>query len=92
MASEEDIWIEADGKRIVAVTKTTDGTQEVSVPELTIIHRAFVQSRSKFIATVASGGISGNSIAIEWYDPTSGQQTSGLDVSGSLIDILAIGA
>jgi len=92
MASEEDIWIEKDGKLIYAVTKTTDGTQKVTVPEMTVIHRAFVQSRSKYIATVASGGISGNAIALEWYDPTSGQKTSGLGVSGSLLDILAIGA
>ena len=93
MATEEDIWIESDGKRVIFTTKTSDGTTTVTVPELTVVHRAIVSVRDgRYNITPLSGGISGNAIAIQVVDTTSGVATSGLPISGGLIDIIAAGA
>ena len=92
MASEEDIWIESDGKRIIFATKTV--TDEiVTIPELSIVHRALVNLRSnRYVATLTSGGISGNAIELQIFDTTSGAAVSGLTVSGTLLDVVAAGA
>jgi len=93
MASEEDIWIESDGKRIIFKTATCDGTTAVTIPELSVIHRALISVRnSRYHISLASGGISGNAIAFSVADTTSGAITSGLPISGNLLDIVAAGA
>lgn len=94
MASEEDIWIESDGKRIIFTTKTVTG-DTITIPELSIVHRALVQIRNvDAVATIASGGISGNTIKLLFHDLSSGAwvQTSGGALSGELIDVVAAGA
>ena len=92
MATEEDLYIEVDGKRVVFTTKTV--TDEiVPIPELSVVHRAIVSLRdNKYVANLVSGGISGNAIEIQIIDTTSGVAVSGLTVSGKLIDIVAAGA
>ena len=92
MATEEDIYIESDGKRVLFTTKTLDGTATLTIPELSVIHRALVSCRGSYIVSLASGGISGNALKLAYIDPTSGQVTSGLGVSGDLIDVVAAGA
>lgn len=93
MSSEEDIWIESDGKRIIFKTATCDGTNNITVPELSVVHRAIVSVRnSRYNISVASGGISGNAVLYSIVDTTSGAVTSGLPISGNLIDIIAAGA
>jgi len=95
MASEEDIWIESDGKRIIFATKTITGAT-VTIPELSIVHRALVQPRnSSYNITIASGGISGNAIKLEAWDNASGTWATISDlttISGTLIDVVAAGA
>lgn len=92
MATEEDLYIEVDGKRVVFTTKTV--TDEiVKIPELSVVHRAVVNLRdNRYVASLVSGGISGNAIEIQIIDTTSGAAVSGLTVSGKLLDIVAAGA
>lgn len=96
MYSEEDIYVEADGKVVYFLSKITPdadeaaGTSTVTIPEMSVIHRAMVQNRSAESVAIASGGISGNVIEIVWTS-TSGTATSGLDVSGDMLDIIVAG-
>jgi len=96
MASEEDIYIESDGKVFYFDSQVSDGTDTITIPELSVIHRAMVKARTTgpHKVQVASGGISGNAIGITVTTTTSGAatQTSGLDISGDYIDIIAAGA
>lgn len=92
MASEEDIFIEADGKRVIFTTKTATGSV-VTIPELSVIHRAVVNLRdARYRAAVVSGGISGNAIEIAVVDTTSGATVTAASISGKLIDVVAAGA
>lgn len=93
--AEEDLYIESDGKRVMFKTATYAGADIVTVPELSIVHRALVQIRDhNFQVTVISGGISGNAIELAIYDARSGAwvQTSGRAISGKLVDVIAAGA
>ena len=95
MTSEEDLYIESDGKRVIFKTATYAGADIVTIPELSIVHRALVQIRDpNFQVTVVSGGISGNSVEVAIYDVRSGSwgQTSGRAISGKLVDVIAAGA
>lgn len=97
MASEEDIYIESDGKRVYYKTGQIDGTNIFTVPELSVVHRAQVACRKEGIAiSIASGGISGNSVTWSAIDlttpPLSGNYQSGGDISGEYLDIIAAGA
>jgi len=92
MASEEDIWVESDGKIIIFTTKTLTGAT-ITIPELSIVHRAIVQPRnSRYNVTIVSGGISGNAIEVAVVDTTSGATVTAASISGTLVDIVAAGA
>lgn len=92
MATEENLYIEVDGKRVLFATKTVT-SETITIPELSVVHRALVSLRSnRYVTSIASGGISGNAIKIQIVDTTSGSVVSGLTISGSLLDVVAAGA
>jgi len=95
MVNEEDLYIESKGKRVIFKSTAYAGGDTITVPELSVVHRAFVQIRDpSFQITVVSGGISGNAIEVAIYDARSGAwvQTSGRAISGKLVDVIAAGA
>ncbi len=90
--NEEDMYIESNGKRIIFTTKTITGAT-ITIPELSIVHRAIVQPRnSRYNVTIVSGGISGNAIGISVVDTTSGAAVTADSISGTLVDVVAAGA
>jgi len=92
VATEEDLYIEVDGKRVIFTTKTVTGST-VTIPELSVVHRALVNLRSnRYVASVVSGGISGNAIEIAVVDTTSGASVTASSISGTLLDVIAAGA
>jgi len=91
--NEEDLYIESKGKRVIFKSTAYAGGDTITVPELSVVHRAFVQIRDpSFLITVVSGGISGNAIEVAIYDISAGAQTSGRAISGKLVDVIAAGA
>ena len=87
-----DIWIESDGRKIMMLEYTGTGTDVITVTKLAKIERAMVscQSVSGIRAHIASGGISGNNIALIFVS-CSGSRTSGGEVSGNLFTVLVAG-
>lgn len=94
----EDMYIEADGRRIWMGHIQSDGTGVVQIPALSVVHAAIVQGQGDeevMQITVASGGIgmSGDNYVSVQYWNTSGQgQTSGLSISGDYLQVIAAGA
>jgi len=90
MGTEEDLYIEVDGKRIIFTTKTIT-SDVIEIPELSVVHRAVVAAKDgRYNVTVSS--ISGNAIGIGIYDIAAGTTVTGADISGTLIDVVAAGA
>lgn len=104
MPTGEDIYIEADGKRVYFLQKYSNkadasAIETVTLAEMSTVHRAMVQSvpavevSGHVYATVVSGGCSGNAITVLW-EATSGHSftwASGYATSGYLLNIIAAG-
>lgn len=104
MATNEDVFIEKDGKIILFTelySNKTDASalEVITLAPLTEVNRAIVQTApaetvsGHCYATVVSGGCSGNAIEVLWLAASGHSFTwaSGYATSGLRVDIVAAG-
>ena len=92
-----DIFIQGDGGRIIAfLVKQHDGTDNLTITELSKVERIIVQPEAKTgaisdITVAGSGAISGNNVALTFYSSGNSTSTSGSAYSGKYIHVIAAG-
>jgi hypothetical protein len=90
----EDMYIEADGKRIWIGRLQLDGTDRLQISDLSIVHGAIINYGGEGVINVQSGdiGISGDNYVHFKVYGSGMAQTSGAAVSGNYVQVVAAGA